>query len=343
MMLSPGNQRIFLFEGGHPKDGFAANPIGAIEGMLRGVGESVFGLSRDKSKDNTLRKALELKPLVEPKDGTPEKFETQFLGEYSAWCHGLANEACWCCDEAHAEANQKSPLDLLAQFLRGAIVILAILGLIAVPAYFALTSSWNPLADRPTLPKFEAPPSQFSKPPESIAPQPAKVEPPKPAPTPERVPQSYPGIGNNTPTVAPTKAPPKIAAPVIAAPKVAPPKLLPPPMFHVAFFEAKANLTREAMTALSAAAGQSIQQNRTVNVRVVALGARETDDELWRRRLYAVKDELVRLGVPANRIRQEGAGPFMLTIRSNQPALPSSRRQRLTYDIDSVPDPMMAD
>ncbi len=348
VMLSPGNQRIFLFEGGHPKEGFTGNPIGAIEGMLRGAGEAMFGSSRDKSKDNTLRKALEQKPYGDPKDGSPEKFDTQFLGEYSAWCHGLTHDACWCCDEAHAQSDQKSPADYLAQFLKGAIVLLAILGLVAVPAYFALTGSWNPLADRPSVPNFETPPAPFSKPPgstapestapESTTPEPAKIEPPTPAPPVQSLPQTYPGIQSKPPAVAPIKAPP-----VIAAPKVETPKLVPPPVFHVAFFEAKSNLTREAMTALSAAASQSIQHSRTVNVRVVALGARETDDELWRRRLYAVKDELVRLGVPANRIRQEGNGPFVLTIRSNQPAHPTSRRQRLTYDIDAVPDPMMSD
>ena len=336
IMLSPGNQRIFLFDGGHPKDGFSGNPIGAIEGMFRGAGEAMFGASRDKSKDNTLRKALEQKPYGDPKDGSPEKFDTQFLGEYSAWCHGLAHDACWCCDEAHAQSDQKTPADLLAQFFKGAIVLLAILGLVAVPAYFALTGSWNPLADRPSIPKFETPTAPFSNPPEQAAPEPAKVEPPPAPVTQPKPPQAYPGIDHKAPAVAPTKAPP-----IVAKPKFETPKL--PPMFHVAFFEAKSNLTREAMTALSGAASQTIQHNRTVNIRVVALGARETDDELWRRRLYAVKDELVRLGVPANRIRQEGNGPFVLTIRSNQPALPSSRRQRLTYDIDAVPDPMASD
>lgn len=348
VMLSPGNQRIFLFEGGHPKDGFAGNPIGAMERMLRGAGDSVFGLSRDKSKDHTLRKALEQKPSGDPKDGSPDKFETQFLGEYTAWCHGLTHDACWCCDEAHAQSDHKSAADYLAQFLKGTIAILAILGLIAVPAYFALTGSWNPLADRPSVPNFETPPPPFSAPPEPaapetqapepVAPQPTKVEPPKPVAAPQPAPQSYPGIATKTPTIAQPKVPP-----VAVAPKIAPPKPIPIQVFHVAFFEAKSNLTREAMIALSGAASQTIQHNRTVNVRVVALGARETGDELWRRRLYAVKDELVRLGVPANRIRQEGNGPFMLTIRSNQPALPTSRRQRLTYDIDAVPDPMMMD
>ena len=72
-------------------------------------------------------------------------------------------------------------------------------------------------------------------------------------------------------------------------------------------------------------------------------GEHETDDDLWRRRLYAVKDELVRLGVPANRIRQEGNGPYLLTVRSNQPQQSSSRRQRAPNDIDAVPDPMATD
>ena len=56
-----------------------------------------------------------------------------------------------------------------------------------------------------------------------------------------------------------------------------------------------------------------------------------------------MKDELVRLGVPANRIRHEGTGPFLLTIRSSQQRRSSSQHGRLTYDVDTVPDPMMVD
>jgi outer membrane protein OmpA-like peptidoglycan-associated protein len=103
-------------------------------------------------------------------------------------------------------------------------------------------------------------------------------------------------------------------------------------------------LSYEAMNAVTAAAAQAIQTNRVVLVRLVALGPRETNAELWRRRLYAVKDELVRLGVPASRIRAEGTGPYLLTIRPNQPAAASARSgRRAGYTTDSIPDPMSQD
>jgi len=342
MMLSPGNQRIFLFEGGRPKDGVAPNPIGAIEGAFRWMGELFAppvddsGKSvRGKSKDKTLRKALEQKVEGNPKDNTPGKFDTQFLGQYPAWCHGLSDDACWCCEEAHAETHHDTSVNI-PQILIAALVALTVLGLLFFPAYCAISGSCTWFAEAPTLPKLEAPPSPFSQPPVTIAP-------PQPS-APEPIDRPYPGVGQKPPApvvTAPVEIAPPKAPPVAVAPKVDIPK--PPPVFHVAFFEAKSNLTREAMNALSSAAGQSIQQNRSVNVRIVALGGRENDDDLWRRRLYAVKDELVRLGVPANRIRQEGSGPYVLTIRPNQPPRPSSRRQRLTYDVDLVPDPMTVD
>ncbi|MCE9524366.1 MAG: hypothetical protein K8S25_18245 [Alphaproteobacteria bacterium] len=345
MMLSPGNQRIFLFEGGRPKDGVAPNPIGAVEGMLRWMGE-LFAPPSDgsgkpsggKSKDKTLRKVLEQKAEGNPKDNTPGKFDTQFLGQYPAWCHGLSDDACWCCEEAHADTHQEKSVNV-PQLLIATLVAATILALLFFPAYCAISGSCTWFSQSPALPKLEAPPSPFSPPPVIVAPEPAKILPPKPT-MPEPVRQPYPGLGQK-PAAPVESAPVKTAPPVVATPKYDIPK--PPPVFHVAFFEAKSNLTREAQTALGSAASQSIQQNRTVNIRIVALGARETDDELWRRRLYAVKDELVRLGVPANRIRNEGTGPYILTIRSNQPAGPASRRQRLTYDVDVVPDPMMAD
>lgn len=137
------------------------------------------------------------------------------------------------------------------------------------------------------------------------------------------------------PAMAPLKTEPPKAAPRIEAPK--------PPTFHVAFFEAKTNLSYEAMNAVTASAAQAIQTNRIVLLRIVALGPRETNSELWRRRLYAVKDELVRLGVPADRIRWEGQGPYVLTIRPNQPAAPARSGRRAAYTTDSIPDPMSQD
>jgi outer membrane protein OmpA-like peptidoglycan-associated protein len=113
----------------------------------------------------------------------------------------------------------------------------------------------------------------------------------------------------------------------------------PPPVFHVAFFESKANLTPEAMDALAAAASQALQMNRTAQLRLEALGPRETNGDLWRRRLNAVKDELVRLGVPANRIRHQGTGPYVVFVGANAPR-PSAMRRRIRQELDIVPDPM---
>jgi outer membrane protein OmpA-like peptidoglycan-associated protein len=111
-------------------------------------------------------------------------------------------------------------------------------------------------------------------------------------------------------------------------------------VLHVAFMEAKSNLTRETFNTLTAAATHAMQLNRTVNVRVFALGQRETDAALWQRRLYAVKDELVRLGVPVERIRTEGAGPYMIVIRGQEPVPPRSARDRTRSDLDTVSDPL---
>lgn len=172
---------------------------------------------------------------------------------------------------------------------------------------------------------------------------------------------SYPGVGetppatnnyprpstytegrNDTPAEKPSTAPttkaPKAseATPAKPHPTYAQPK---PLMLHVAFMEAKSNLSREAYNVLTTAAAFALQQNKTVNLRIFAIGARETDENLWHRRFYAVKDELVRLGVPVERIRAEGNGPYLVIIRANEPPKPSSAHQRVTYDLDSIDDP----
>jgi outer membrane protein OmpA-like peptidoglycan-associated protein len=192
-----------------------------------------------------------------------------------------------------------------------------------------------------------------------VAAPPAERTNPYPGLTKNAPPPTYtPETGNKGPsydwskTQAPRTTTTTPAAPAATPAKTAPPKAVPaprveakPPTFHVAFFEAKTNLSYEAMNAVTAAAAQSIQTNRPVQLRIVALGPRETNGELWRRRLYAVKDELVRLGVPADRIRAEGTGPYLLTIRPNQPvaAARSSGRRTANSTVDSIPDPMSQD
>ena len=123
-----------------------------------------------------------------------------------------------------------------------------------------------------------------------------------------------------------------------------------PLMLHVAFMESKSNLTRESYNVLTTAAAQSIQSNRDVGVRIFAVGRRESDAALWRRRLYAVKDELVRLGIPVQRMRIEGTGPYVLRInRSAQPQLlkPQSSKPAAgggkSYDLESLDDPFASE
>jgi outer membrane protein OmpA-like peptidoglycan-associated protein len=115
-----------------------------------------------------------------------------------------------------------------------------------------------------------------------------------------------------------------------------------PLMLHVAFMESKSNLTREAYNVLTTAAAQTLQSNRDIAVRVFALGSRESDGALWRRRLYAVKDELVRLGIPVQRIRTEGAGPYVLRITrlpQTESRTPVSTGGGTSSDMDSLDDP----
>jgi len=328
LMLSPGNQRVFLLEGGKPKEGVFPNPIGALERLFSWLADT-FGPADGKSgkagpttKDKSLRKALEKRPEG-MRDDTPGRYDLQFLGQYSTWCHGLSDESCWCCDEAHAEtAIEGGPG--LGTILIATLVALTVLALLLGPAYCAITGSC----------------SWFGTPSQSLPPtieSPNAPSPPAPPPPSE---SSYPGLSQTTP---PAAAPPPAAdAPTTAEPPTASPSAPPTPrieaprmpIFHVAFFETKANLTVEALNSLGAAASQSMQLNKPVMVRVVALGPRENDEGLWQRRLYAVKDELVRLGVPADRVRHEGNGPYVVTIR-NTHVRPS--------DTEFVPDAMSGD
>ena len=79
--------------------------------------------------------------------------------------------------------------------------------------------------------------------------------------------------------------------------------------------------------------------NRPVSVRIFALGQRENDPELWQRRVNAVKDELVRLGVPFERLRTDGTGPYVVTIKALDAVKPHSARERNNSDLDTVNDP----
>lgn len=367
VMISPGSQRIFLFEGGRPKDGFSSTPNGGFFENLFGWVGDLFSPPPDtkgqpagvKSKDKTLRKSLEKKPdsAKDAKDDAPDKFDAFFLGQYPTWCHGLPEDACWNCEEAHSDSHGSTGVGIgpLVQFLIAGLIALTMLALLFVPAYCALTgASCNPFSSSPRdihvlpPPITPAPPAETVQPPAALPPPPVntqpKITPPAPAAT-EPAKSPYPGLNGTTSVKppAPSAVQPSTQS-VTAAPKAEPAKPL--PVFHVAFFEAKSNLTYEAQSALASAAAQTLQMNRDALVRLVALGPRENDDDLWRRRLYAVKDELVRLGVPSSRIRYEGTGPYVITIRAAQslkPATSGGSGRRASLDLESVPDPLSGD
>jgi outer membrane protein OmpA-like peptidoglycan-associated protein len=345
LMLSPGNIPVYLFEGGKPQSGVSPNPIGVAENFFDWLGRTFAPGDEKKEKAKaakTLRTALEKKQDKKSKDGSAEKFEISFLGQYQTWCpepHS-STTTCWCCEEAHVDKQLEETgvgIGPLLQFLIAGLIALTALALLVTPIYCSVTGACNWLGSRePTFePRIEPPPATRTE----VAPPPTAAQTP-PSSTTEPTPGAYPGLDSTKPA---TIAAPVPKAPVAAAPPPAPkvdvPK--PPPVFHVAFFEAKANLTPEAMTALASAATQFVQMNRSTNVRLVSLGPRESDDALWQRRLFAVKDELVRLGVPAGRIRYEGTGPYLVMIRSSQPTRPAgSSRRRSSQYLDAVPDPM---
>lgn len=345
LMLSPGGVPVYLFEGGKPRSGVSPNPIGVAENFVGWLGRT-FAPQDDKSEKakaaKTLRTALEKKQDRKTKDGSPDKFEVAFLGQYQTWCpepHSTTT-TCWCCEDAHVDKQLEETgvgIGPLLQFLIAGLIALTALALLITPIYCSITGACTWFGERePTFqPRVEAPPpSATTTPPTQVTTTPAPVQPPPSTSAPAVAPSTYPGLDTAQPATGPASK-----QPVVTAPKAEVPK--PPPVFHVAFFEAKANLTPEAMNALAAAATQFVQMNRGANVRVVSLGARERDETLWQRRLYAVKDELVRLGVPAARIRYEGSGPYLVMIRSTQPTRPTgSSRQRTSQYLDSVPDPM---
>jgi outer membrane protein OmpA-like peptidoglycan-associated protein len=354
LTISSGNVPVYLFEGGKPKSGVSPNPVGMAENIVNWMGRT-FAPGDDKAEKakaaKSLRTALEKKQERKTKDGSAEKFDIAFLGQYRTWCAYSHDEkptgTCSCSEDAHIDKELEETgvgIGPLIQFLLAGLVALTALALVVTPIYCGLTGACNWFGPREQTfePRVEAPISTPSPATTDVAPN--QIAPSTPASTsPTSTPTStYPGLAKTPPaviatpqTTAETK-PPVVIPP---APKADVPK--PPPVFHVAFFEAKANLTPEAMNALASAATQFLQMNRNTNVRLVSLGPRERDDTLWQRRLYAVKDELVRLGVPAGRIRYEGSGPYLVMIRATQPTRPAgSSRRRTSQYLDSVPDPM---
>lgn len=315
IMVSPSRYPVLLFEGGRVKEGFLPQPRSAWQRTQEWFWDRASPKDKGKKKDKPvtkpktkpLRKALEKRPDG-MKDDSPNKFDTIFLGEYPTWCDRTLShtDSCWCCDEAHGDSGADDISNVWTWLLLG-LVALVMLALTLAPAYCQYTGYCSGWGDDAPETAFvpEAPPPAVSGP-------------------------VYPGVKDLPPPVVtgPAIAPPPVAPPPLALPKI--------PVFHVAFFEMKANLTVEALNAIGTAASQNLQADKSVMVRIVALGPREDDEELWQRRLYAVKDELVRQGVPASRIRYEGDGPYAITIRGDG-APPKA------YDTDQVDDPMTGD
>jgi outer membrane protein OmpA-like peptidoglycan-associated protein len=291
-------------------------------------------------------------------------------------------DQCWCCDEAvEAHHEPHGILDWLHDNLPkigmalGALLITAVVGyLLYAMFYCPLTgkcsatgvspSSYQP----PTVTGPTTPPS--SPAPETAPPStPDQVYPGQPSSPVSQLPPNspypqepgtgdasqptspypgYPGTGQSQPADqigSSDRKPPVVEKPAPAAPvaeRTSPVATTKPLMLHVAFVESKSNLSREAYNVLTTAAAQSLQSNRDIAVRVFALGSRESDGALWRRRLYAVKDELVRLGIPVQRIRTEGTGPYVLRITrlpQTETRRPASTGGGNSSDLDSLDDP----
>jgi outer membrane protein OmpA-like peptidoglycan-associated protein len=291
-------------------------------------------------------------------------------------------DQCWCCDEAvEAHHEDPGFFEWLQKYLPkigvalGALLITAVVGyLLYAMFYCPLTgkcsatgvspSSYQP----PTVTGPTTPPS--SPAPETAPPStPDQVYPGQPSsPVSQLSPNSpypqapgtgdasqptspypgYPGTGQSQPADqigSSDRKPPVVEKQAPSAPtaeRTSSVVTTKPLMLHVAFMESKSNLTREAYNVLTTAAAQTLQSNRDIAVRVFALGSRESDGALWRRRLYAVKDELVRLGIPVQRIRTEGAGPYVLRITSlpqTESPTPVSTGGGTSSNVDSLDDP----
>ena len=338
---------VFLFEGGKAK------PKGIAAGWQ---GPGWFG---GKPGPSGLQERIEKKPEPKPEKGSADDHALVYLGEYKSWCapsNGHA-EGCSCINTpVAADDDEGTTVWTFLKWLGIGLGACALLAAIIYFFYFAgssdgtspSTSYQPPVVTAPAAPVDVArPPAAASDTvpgaypglaaPVTTAPvttAPAEpVTPPAGQPTPPY--PTYPGIGTSDRPQADATTPPK-AAPLAPANAAAKPVVL-----HVAFSESKANLTRDSFNVLASAAAQSLQSSRDVSIRIFAIGRREADAGLWRRRLNAVRDELVRLGVPVARIRSEGTGPYMLRIQRPQAQgwqRPASSSEQ-SFDRQSLDDP----
>lgn len=329
LMVSPPGRTVFLQEGGVLK------PLLGVHGSLKELGEKI-------------KKAVERKP---PESGwgsaNASRLDASFLGVYPTWA---ADDSCngWICEPAGHKPEAPPPFIFL-WLLKNLPLILLLLALIGGLYYSYVTwrdtcidsdSAWCTghvdwqKVFPPAPPPSEPPPTPAEPPADgssSTPPSSAYPGPNSPADT------SPTESGPSEPTVPPeTQAgpPPPVAGP---------PPYTPPPetVKLVAFYEGKANLTAPALNILRDSAMRALETDRVVHMRLDALGPRETDPELWRRRLQAVKDELVRLGVPADRVVSDGEGPYEVVIR--QRVVPTTRSGRERVTLELIPDPLAGD
>jgi outer membrane protein OmpA-like peptidoglycan-associated protein len=312
LMVSPPNRTVYLQEGGF-------HNLTLRDADLPRLGDD-------------LRKAIERKSG----DAKP-KFETAFLGVYPTCCHSQCKD--WLCTAAKEYEEERIPFDWAKFFsgLRGLwpLLLLLLLGLLIYAAYASYRDYCMSDPDSFWCTFRQAP---STEPPPPVAP-PSETTPPVDTTPPPSTP--YPtNVQPDHPPTAPTQVAPDVHAPPPAAgppPYAAPPE----PVFKLPFLEDKSSLLRETQNSLRDAAMRALETDKLVHMRIMPLGPPEEDEELYRRRYQAVKDELVRLGVPADRIQPEGTGPNDLIIR--QRVLPTSRagRQRVTMEL--IPDPLAPD
>jgi hypothetical protein len=335
--IETGSAPVFLFEGGYTKSSAPkAKPAGW------------FGWFKTKAKSNSLQETVEKKPERKPGKGSPDDSTLVYLGEYGSWCGPGLNhgEACSCGDEPVAETGKDNSKDWRVLLTAGVALLLVIGALYLAYAwlYCPLTgqcaattgqsTSWQPNDPVTAPPPAQTLPAQ--QPPGTPYPgQPFAAD--APATTIKAPAPAYPGMaapGTSPNTAATPGQPPTVAGTAGIA-------MVKPMVLHIAFHEAKSNLTRESFDTLASAAAQAMESRREVDLRIFALGPRETDQGLWRRRVSAVKDELVRLGVPFQRLQTEGTGPYVLRIQRVSAPTPrtTGASTEQNFDQGSLDDP----
>lgn len=338
LMVSPTGRTVFLQEGGVVK------PLLGLHGSVKELSEK-------------LKKAVERKP---PESGwgsaAAGRLDASFLGVYPTWA---SDDSCngWICEPAGHKPDAPPPFFFV--WLLKNLPLLLLLLVLAGAIYYSYTtwqsacvesdSAWctghvdwqkifppapaTPPSSQPSAPppSPREPASSPSEPPPSNSDQPPATYPTSPPPETAPKPEHE------------AEAPPKPEMHETHAPQAGPPPYAPPPETPklIAFYEGKANLTAPALNLLRDSAMRAMETDRVVHLRLDALGPRESDPELWQRRLQAVKDELVRLGVPADRVEPNGSGPYEVIIR--QRVVPTTRSGRERVTLELIPDPLAGD